>query len=91
MARPDKHDSNNPSVRGGSRKAEMDLKRKLHKQSGGRPARLKSLLAEEAAAEMELIEKRIAEEAKAAAEEAAAEVVAEEAEPKRKPRKKKEE
>lgn len=70
MGRNDKHNAKNPSIRGASRKSEMDLKKKLHKQSGGRPARLKQLLAAEAEAqeaELLALKKRAEEETKAKA------------------------
>ena len=89
MVRKDKHDDRNPTIRGASRKSEMDLKKKLHKRSGGRPARLKALLAEDAAAELAAIEARVAAEAEAKAKEASEKEVAEKPKPKRKSRAKK--
>jgi len=66
----DKHNKKNPSIRGASRKSEMDLKQKLHQLSGGRPARLKQLLLKEAEAEaeeLELLRLKVEAEAKAKA------------------------
>lgn len=66
MVKSSKHDKKNPTIRGASRKSEMDLKKKLHKRSGGRPARLKALLDADVKAELEAIRKET--EAKAKAE-----------------------
>ena len=62
MVKDNKHNSNDPTIRGGSRKSEMDLKKKLYKKSGGRPARLKKLLLEQEAdeqAELAKLQKEI--------------------------------
>jgi hypothetical protein len=70
MARDDKHNSRNPSIRGGSRKHEMDEKKRLHQLSGGRPNRLKRILEEEAAAEaaeLAALQAKLEEDAKAKA------------------------
>ena len=66
MVKSSKHDKKNPTIRGASRKSEMDAKKRLHKRSGGRPARLKALLDADIKAELEAIRKET--EAKAKAE-----------------------
>ena len=61
------HSKHDPSIRGGSRKFEMDQKKKLYKLSGGRPARDKKLMAQleaEEAAELEALKKEVEEKAK---------------------------
>lgn len=68
MAKSNKYNDKDPSIRGGSRKSEMDLKKKLHKRSGGRPARLKALLEADNAAELERLRKEAEAVAKAKAE-----------------------
>ena len=70
MAKDNKHSKHDPSIRGGSRKSEMDQKKKLYKLSGGRPARYKKLMAQleaDEAAELEAIKKEVTEKAKAKA------------------------
>ena len=70
MAKDNKHNAHDPSIRGGSRKHEMDRKKRLYQLSGGRPARYKKLLeAEEAleAAELESLKKEVADKDKAKA------------------------
>ena len=70
MARDDKHNPRNPSIRGGSRKHEMDEKKRLHQLSKGRPAHLKRILEEEAAAEaaeLAALQAKLEEETKAKA------------------------
>ena len=70
MVKDNKHNKHDPSIRGGSRKFEMDEKKRLYKLSGGRPARYKKLIearmAEEAA-ELEALKKEVEEKAKAKA------------------------
>ena len=41
MAKDNKHNAHDPSIRGGSRKHEMDRKKRLYQLSGGRPAQAK--------------------------------------------------
>jgi len=68
MAKDNKHSKHDPSIRGGSRKFEMDQKKKLYKLSGGRPARYKKLMAQleaDEAAELEALKKEVEEKAKA--------------------------
>ena len=70
MVKDNKHNKHDPSIRGGSRKHEMDQKKKLYKLSGGRPARYKKLMAQleaEAAAELEDLKNEGEEKAKAKA------------------------
>ena len=70
MVKDNKHNKNDPSIRGGSRKFEMDEKKRLYKLSGGRPARYNKLMADiEAAqlAELEDLKKEVEEKAKAEA------------------------
>ena len=67
MAKDNKHSKHDPSIRGGSRKFEMDQKKKLYKLSGGSPARFKKLMAQleaEEAAELEALKKEVEEKAK---------------------------
>lgn len=68
MAKSNKYNEKDPSIRGASRKSEMDLKKILHKRSGGRPARLKALLEAENEAELERLRKEAEAVAKAKAE-----------------------
>lgn len=68
MAKSNKYNAKDPSIRGASRKSEMDLKKKLHKRSGGRPARLKALLDAEIEAELKAIREETEAKAKAKAE-----------------------
>ena len=70
MVKKNKHDKYDPSIRGGSRKFEMDEKKRLYKLSGGRPARYNKLIAEMAeqqAEELEDLKKQVEEKAKAKA------------------------
>ena len=70
MVKDGKHDKHNPSIRGGSRKFEMDEKKRLYKLSGGRPARYNKLMADIQAAqlaELEDLKKEVEEKAKAEA------------------------
>ena len=94
MAKSNKHNAKDPTIRGASRKSEMDLKKKLHKRSGGRPARLKALLEADNAAELEALRKEAEAVAKAKAE-AKEEAPAKESKPKatkpKKPKKAKKE
>ena len=84
MAKDNKHDPNDPSIRGGSRRHEMQEKNtKYYKGAKGRPYRYKRLLEqEEAASQAEL------EEVKAEVEKAAKEA-AEKTTPKKKAKSKK--
>ena len=70
MAKDNKNNKHDPSLRGGSRKFEMDRKKRLYQLSGGRPARYKKLLealeAEELL-ELEALKKEVADKAKAKA------------------------
>ena len=68
MVKSSKHDKKNPTIRGASRKSELDLKKKLHKRSGGRPARLKALLDADVTAALEALRKETDAKAKAKAE-----------------------
>lgn len=68
MAKSHKYDKKNPTIRGASRKSEMDAKKRLHKRSGGRPARLKALLDADNKAELEALRKETDAKAKAKAE-----------------------
>tara|TARA_R100001443_G_scaffold114843_1_gene131447 strand:+ start:7392 stop:7676 length:285 start_codon:yes stop_codon:yes gene_type:complete len=70
MVKNNKHNKYDPSIRGGSRKFEMDEKKRLYKLSGGRPARYNKLIAEmdkEQAEELEALKKEVEEKAKAEA------------------------
>lgn len=68
MAKSNKYNDKDPSIRGGSRKSEMDAKKRLHKLSGGRPARLKALLDAQVQEELEAIRKETERKAKLEAE-----------------------
>ena len=72
MAKDNKHNENDPSIRGGSRRHEMQNKsKKYYKGARGRPYRYKRLLAEEEAApqaELEAIQKELQEKQKAEAD-----------------------
>ena len=70
MVKDNKHSKHDPSIRGGSRKFEMDEKKRLYKLSGGRPARYKKLMAQleaDEAAELEALKEEVKEKAKAKA------------------------
>lgn len=70
MVKDNKHNKTDPSIRGGSRKFEMDEKKRLYKLSGGRPARYKKLIeamAAEDEAELATLKKEVEEKAKAEA------------------------
>jgi len=70
MVKDNKHNKNDPSIRGGSRKFEMDEKKRLYKLSGGRPARYNKLIeamAAEDEAELAALKKEVEEKAKAEA------------------------